>query len=132
MGSPTIFSGNYVKQLKDNLEFFNNVRVYTNTAVDPTASATTGEPGSILVNTSGQAYIKQDSGSSTNWMRVCLEGDVSTNVYGNINNETTDQRVTNWSTGNNATFLGGGSLAGTLADDSSTPLNGGGIFETYA
>lgn len=35
-----------------------------------------------------------------------------------------DELLNSWTTGNNATFLGGGTLAGTFAYDNTTPLNG--------
>lgn len=34
------------------------------------------------------------------------------------------EQLTNWTSGNNATFLGGGTVAGTFAKESTTPLNG--------
>ena len=67
MGSPTIFKGDFVKQLKDSIEFLSNQTIITGVATDPSSSATSAPAGSILINTSGNMYIKQDAGSSTNW-----------------------------------------------------------------
>lgn len=48
----------------------NQVRVIRSTD-DPSAVATVGEKGSLLINlTSGSLWVKKDSGSSTNWKRV--------------------------------------------------------------
>lgn len=43
---------------------------------------------------------------------------------GDIFQLTASEQITDWATGDNATFLGGGTLAGTFAYETSTPLNG--------
>lgn len=48
--------------------------------------------------------------------------DVAFQLQGNEN-------ISTWSTGNNATFLGGGALGGVLAYNTSTPLNGDRSYE---
>ena len=67
MGSPAIFKGSNVKLLKDNIEFLSDQEIITGVATDPSSSATDAPAGSILVNTSGNVYVKQDAGSTTNW-----------------------------------------------------------------
>ena len=67
MGSPTIFKGSNVKLLKDNIEFQSGQTIISGVATDPTSSATSADAGSILVNTGGNVYVKQDAGSTTNW-----------------------------------------------------------------
>ena len=63
----TIFSGSKVKTLKDTLQIGNNAEISSGT-VNPQSVATSGEPGSLYLNTStGDVYRKLDSGSSTNW-----------------------------------------------------------------
>lgn len=65
-----IFSGSDVKILKSNLDFNGGIKVLS-ASTDPTASATDSTRGSILCNTGGgNCYVKQDSGSSTNWNRL--------------------------------------------------------------
>lgn len=36
---------------------------------DPSVTPTFGSPGSLYLNTSGNTYVKQDSGTSTNWQK---------------------------------------------------------------
>lgn len=63
----TIFNGNFVKTLKDNLKVGSAIDIQTGT-VDPSSSATSANIGSLYFNTStGNVYRKTDSGSSTNW-----------------------------------------------------------------
>jgi hypothetical protein len=47
-----------------------NGTTLTASSVDPSSVATPGTPGSILWNTSGNLYIKQDSGTTTNWNKL--------------------------------------------------------------
>ena len=42
---------------------------------------------------------------------------------------TADELITAWSTGNNASFLGGGTISGTFAYDISTPLHGAASYK---
>lgn len=62
-----IFSGNDVKTLKKNIDMFGFAKLLSGT-VDPSASATSANKGSLYLNTStGLLYKKSDNGSSTNW-----------------------------------------------------------------
>ncbi len=69
-GDAVIFSGNFVKTLKDDILLYDTARIITGTA-DPTAVATLGEKGSLYlrqtVASDGEAYIKRDTGTTTNW-----------------------------------------------------------------
>ena len=117
MGSPTIFKGANVKQLKDNLEFFTErtgdyVREYTNSTVDPTSVATAGNAGSILRDQSGNLYVKQDDGTTTNWREVHKDNE---NILA-VNADWVADSF--FSTGNNATFDNGGVLQGAYASSS--------------
>ena len=58
------------------------------------------------------------------WQQI--GGDVASSLatFVQITNESDVDKASNWSTGNNATFLGGGTLQGTFADNTATPLNG--------
>ena len=125
MGSPAIFKGANVKLLKDVIEFFStrtsgNVKLITNSTINPTSTTVDANAGSILLDQSGNAYLKQDDGSTTNWKAIIRDGDIAGTIadldifyaepFG-------DTLAADFSSGNNATFLGGGSLAGTLADE---------------
>lgn len=65
--SPMIYGARGNAQLLlDTLSFNSQIDVISST-VDPTSVATPGEPGSVLLSSNGKAYIKQDSGTTTNW-----------------------------------------------------------------
>lgn len=66
MGSPIIWFGNALKALKNKLFFNNNISIESGT-LDPTVTPVDGEPGSQYNSSNGNIYIKQDSGSTTNW-----------------------------------------------------------------
>lgn len=73
MGSPILWFGNIAKNLQNGLQFGENATIYSG-AVDPSAVATAGNPGDIYLSTSTSSlYIKQDSGTTTNWDRTALE-----------------------------------------------------------
>ncbi len=70
MGSPVIFSGNFAKFLKSQLNLNNAAYILTGTA-DPTTSATDAPQGSVYLRTGGSGgvlYTKLDAGSTTNWI----------------------------------------------------------------
>jgi len=123
MGSPTIFKGGNVKQLKDNLEYFtlrggDFVRHYTNSVVNPTSTATAGNAGSILLDQSGNMYVKQDDGTTTNWREIHKDDKKLFELSGDWADETS------FSSGNNASFNGGGALVGTLSTTTTDPIDG--------
>jgi hypothetical protein len=73
-GAAVIFSGNDVKALKSNLDLNGQAKILSGT-VDPTATATSANAGSLYLNTSNaKQYRKQDNGSSTNWVEVGSAG----------------------------------------------------------
>lgn len=67
----SIFNGaNTVKILKDNVNV-NDVYSQLTGTNDPTSVATAGNIGSLYIrNSTGQAYLKLDNGSTTNWLEV--------------------------------------------------------------
>lgn len=65
-GSPTIFNGIFTKSLKPNLNLFDQAYILTG-SVDPSIVATNGPGGSMFMRSTGQLYVKTDSGTSTNW-----------------------------------------------------------------
>lgn len=72
--SATIFVGTVVKSLKSIFQLGNSGAYLISGTADPSSSATSGEPGSLYHNTSsGEVYIKLDSGSSTNWKKIITE-----------------------------------------------------------
>jgi len=70
LGSPSLFSGNFVKFLKNKLNLFDAAYILTGTQ-DPRSTATDAPKGSILLRQTasgnGQVFFKLDNGSSTNW-----------------------------------------------------------------
>lgn len=106
--SSVIFSGNDVKTLKSNIDLNGQAKILSGT-VDPTSSAVNAPIGSIYLNSSnGFIYKKQDSGSSTNWVKVSTGGDAGINY---ISNPSADQNTTG---------------AATYADGAATPTDGTG------
>jgi len=73
--SGILFSGQFVKTLKDQLRLRDTARILTGTQ-DPRVTATDAETGSILLQqgSGGKLFLKNDDGVTTNWSLV------STNV----------------------------------------------------
>lgn len=95
MGSAVIFSGTKVKTLKSTIDLNGGNDIISST-VDPTSSATSANPGSLLLNSStGKLYRKNDSGSSTNWTEVGASGQAGINY---ILNPDAANGTTGWST----------------------------------
>lgn len=68
--SAVIFQGSAVKALKNELKFFTAGSIQSGT-VDPSSVATSGDKGSLYINTSSAlVYRKTDNGSSTNWTSI--------------------------------------------------------------
>lgn len=66
-----IFNGDSVKILKDKLKFKTGLQVLTGDSDDPTSVAKDAPQGSIYLRSSTNVwYLKQDSGSSTNWSQI--------------------------------------------------------------
>lgn len=96
MGAPIIFSGNNAKLLKSNLDFFGAAQILTG-VVDPTATATTAQAGSLYLNTStGAVYRKTDNGSTTNWLILAAAsaGDINQTSFSLANNQAAAANVT--------------------------------------
>lgn len=70
--SGCIFQGNDVLCMKPNLKFqASNNRFMTGQTINPSVTATPGIPGDLFINaTTGDYYIKKDSGTTTNWEMV--------------------------------------------------------------
>jgi hypothetical protein len=100
-----IFSGNSVKALKTALSLGDNATL-SSSAVDPSSVATVGAAGDALFSTSANAvYIKQDSGSSTNWSKSLLTDGTHFNYNSSthtltVNNLTVNGTSTNIQTTN--------------------------------
>lgn len=66
----TIFSGDSIKALKPALQLEEQSTIFSG-AVDPSSVATAGSPGDVYISTSTAAiYVKQDSGTTTNWTAI--------------------------------------------------------------
>ena len=118
----TISAGNINSADIDGQTASNTSRITLPKAAKATLDGLTRKQATLLYDTdSDKVYL--DNGSAL--VELGAGGGTATlATFVQITNEVDADAATNWSTGNNATFLGGGSLAGTLADDSSTPLNG--------
>lgn len=80
MGSPAIFSGNFMKSLKSQFNLGDATYFLTGTA-DPTSSAQNAPAGSIYQNTStGNVYKKNDNGNTTNWSILVVGSQPALNV----------------------------------------------------
>jgi len=125
----SIFAGSKVKTLKSTLSLNGGADVISSTT-DPTSSAVSAEPGSLLLNTtSGKLYRKNDSGSSTNWSEVG-SGGAGINYITNPNAAT---NTTGWTTyadaaGSAPVDGAGGSPNVTFSRSTSTPLRGSADF----
>lgn len=102
----------------------NNITVNNDTGSTAGQRILTGTKANITLNDEASLILKYDSVESR-WMVIGGTGsavgsqslDVIFQLYG-------DENIGTWATGDNATFLGGGTIAGTFAYDTTTPLNG--------
>ncbi|MBV6514153.1 MAG: hypothetical protein FMNOHCHN_03743 [Ignavibacteriaceae bacterium] len=71
-----IFNGLAVKLLKDVLRFKSGHEIITNDTDNPQSVAKSGSPGFLYFRkNTDEIYVKQDSGSSTNWKLLVNEDD---------------------------------------------------------
>lgn len=77
------------------------------------------EAGDIACDINDNNKIKKYDAVSASWTEVGSGASSLDSIFQLIGDD-----VTSWSKGNNASFLGGGSLAGTFVADSVTPLHG--------
>jgi microcystin-dependent protein len=77
------------------------------------------EAGDIACDINDNNKIKKYDAVTSSWSEVGSGASSLDDIFQLIGDD-----VSSWSKGNNATFLGGGSLAGTFATDSVAPLNG--------
>lgn len=89
----------------------------TLTPVDP-STLVSPQTGDLICDSTDNNKIKKYDAVNSVWSEVSSSTDLNA-VFQLIADD-----VSQWSTGNNATFLGGGTIAGTFVADSSTPLNG--------
>ena len=68
-GSPVIWSGNFAKSLKKDLNL-NDQAYLLSGSVNPTLLATSAPGGSLYMNSGGSIYLKADDGLSTNWTAI--------------------------------------------------------------
>ena len=124
--SSSIFKGNKIKLLKQNLTLNDAVDIQSGT-VDPTSSAVDAPLGSLYLNTSnGLAYRKLDAGSSTNWSIV---GSSSASGINYVTNSNAEANTSGWATYADAAAavpvdMTGGSPTVTFTRVTSTPLRG--------
>lgn len=91
----SVFNGTAVKILKKILRFKDsNVEIITGDTDNPTSVAKNAPQGSIYIRSgTGVAYIKQDSGSSTNWNEIADSADLSGKADTDLNNLTAPTAV---------------------------------------
>jgi len=84
LADAVIFNGDYVKALKDKLKLNETAEILTGTD-DPTSVAKTAHKGSLYLRQGdiGQAYVKLDDGSTTNWSSVASPTGILTYVLTN-------------------------------------------------
>lgn len=78
-----IFNADSVKILKDKLKFKTGSQIITGDSDDPTSTAKSAPQGSVyLRSTTNVWYLKQDSGSTTNWSQI-----IDTDLTQTLNNK---------------------------------------------
>ena len=73
MGGPVLWSGEAGKLLKKILNFNDQTHIEAGDA-DPSSVATAGESGYVYISSNGGLYVKQDSGTTTNWIDLTTGG----------------------------------------------------------
>jgi hypothetical protein len=131
MSGPTYYGSGETTNLENQIGFDKHLqKIITGDSDDPSVVAKTGAAGSLYLRTNGLQYRKTDSGSSTNWELVntgALKDLDTLKVY------CSDEDASTWTTGNNATFLGAGTLAGVFTKQSTTtPIRGAFSYEYVA
>lgn len=102
--SAVIFNSDRVQALEAGIKLLNSASILSGT-VDPTSVATTGQIGSLYLNTSnGNVYRKTDNGSSTNWSAMPI-----TSGGGTFDPTTTFGLFEDFATGG---YLGSGQIQG--------------------
>jgi hypothetical protein len=82
----------------------------------------TGSQAAITLSDEASLILKYDS-TESRWLVI---GGTGSGAGASLNTifQLTGTDVASWATGDNATFLGGGTLSGTFAANTTTPLNG--------
>jgi len=85
----------------------------------------TGTNGTITFSNNAALSLKYDS-TTSRWQIVggTGSGTGGSTALDTILQLTASEQLTDWSTGDNATFLGGGTLSGTFVKETTTPLHG--------
>jgi hypothetical protein len=85
-----IFSGENIKLLKESLVFKDTgVRLMAGDTDDPTSVAKSAQAGSIYLREgTAEVYVKTDNGSSTNWSRALVTGNLVPLASGGTNKNT--------------------------------------------
>lgn len=122
----TIFKGNFIKTLKDNLTLNDKTEIQQGT-VDPTSVAVNAPIGSLYFNTtSGDIYKKNDAGLSTSWSKIAVGDNTGINY---ITNGSAEGSTTGWATYADAAAVRpvdgtGGTANVTWTRTTTTPLRG--------
>lgn len=130
----SIFNGDAIKLLKEKLRFKSGTEIISNDSDDPTSVAKDAPIGSIYIRSgTGEVYVKQDAGSSTNWKQTTYKVSVTANraLVSDGNGDVTSSSVTDTEIGyvsgvtssiqtqvDSKLNLSGGTMTGTLVLDS--------------
>lgn len=76
--SPWYYGTGTAVNLTNGIQYSNGVQVLSG-SVDPSSSAVSAPQGSVYISTIGTTFVKQDSGSSTNWIPLGIAGVTSVN-----------------------------------------------------
>lgn len=126
MGSPTIFKGKGTLFLTDNLEYRDGSNTLKNDSDDPNTTAKNALAGSEYHQSgTNKVYKKLVDGNNTKWK----DTDASPDLIYHLNADWAD--IDQFSTGNNATFDGGGTLGGTFSRSTTAAdlINGVAVFK---
>jgi len=108
-----------------------DVQVIDSSAATGTAANRiyTGTNTALTFTNNAALYLQYDS-TSSRWQITGGSGSGGgSSSLSSVFQLVGTEAITDWSTGNNATFLGGGSLAATFAKDTSTPLHGSASYK---
>lgn len=83
-----------------------------------------GASSTLIIDNNAAVSFDNDSTSSKWQLNGGSGSGTGTASLDTILQLTATEQLTDWSTGNNAAFLGGGSLSGTFAKETTTPLHG--------
>lgn len=101
----------------------NPVTINNSTGATSANQILTGTGGPLTLLNEASILLRYDGGTTSKWTIVGGSGSGGGQSLDTIF-QLTGMDFSQWVSGNNATFLGGGTLAGTFASETAAPLNG--------